>query len=281
MTSTPAPRIDRVRRPFALIATDLDGTLLRSDHTVGPRTRAALALATGRGARHVVVTGRSVAWTRPVLDALDYTGLAVCGQGGQVYDADAHRELTSVTLDRVIAAEAVAKIETEVGPLSLAADLAGLDGQVLTGPGYRHDPVGNLPVVPVGDRAGLWAAPVRKFYVQHRTLDEERLAEAALRAAGHLVGVTKAGPGEVELLPRGLDKSTGLAFVARRLGLTGGDTIAFGDMPNDAPMLAWAGHGVAMAGAHPELLAVADEVAPGHDADGVGVVLQRLYGTRP
>lgn len=263
---------------FALIATDLDGTLLRSDHTVGPRTRAALALATGRGARHVIVTGRSVTWTRPVLDALGYTGLAVCGQGGQVYDADTQRQLTSVILDRAIAVEAVAKIEAEVGPLSLAADLDGLDGQVLTGPGYRHDPVGNLPVVPVGDPADLWAAPVRKFYVQHRTLDEDRLAEAALRVAGHLVGVTKAGPGEVELLPSGLNKATGLAFVARRLGLTDADTVAFGDMPNDVPMLAWAGYGIAMAGAHPELLAVADEVAPSNDADGVGIVLQRLYG---
>lgn len=271
---SPAP----VRTGFALVATDLDGTLLRSDHTVGPRTRAALALVADRGARHIIVTGRSVAWTRPVLDALGYTGLAVCGQGGQVYDSGAHRELTSVTLDLTAAAAAVAAIEAEVGPLSLAADRDGLDGEVLTGPGYRHDPVGNLPVVPTGDPAHLWAAPVRKFYAQHPALDEDRLAEVAQRVAGHLVGVTKAGPGEVELLPIGLNKATGLAFAARRLGLTGADAVAFGDMPNDAPMLAWAGHGVAMAGAHPELRTLADEVAPGNDEDGVAVVLERLYG---
>lgn len=88
------------------MATDLDGTLLRSDHTVGRRTRNALAHAVGRGAEHVVVTGRSVAWTRPLLDDLGYAGPAVCGQGGQVYDAAARTQVFSVLLDRRIAREA-------------------------------------------------------------------------------------------------------------------------------------------------------------------------------
>ncbi len=129
MTSTPPP--------YGLIATDLDGTLLRSDETVSERTRAALGRATAAGAAHIVVTGRSVAWTRHILDALDYRGLAVCGQGAQVYHAGEHRLLTSVTLDRQLAGLAVAKIEAEVGPLFLAASRDGLDGDVLVGPGYR------------------------------------------------------------------------------------------------------------------------------------------------
>ncbi|BCJ45978.1 hydrolase [Actinoplanes ianthinogenes] len=260
---------------YALIATDLDGTLLRSDHTIGARTRAALAGAAARGARHIIVTGRSVTWTRTVLDDLGYTGLAVCGQGGQVYDAGAHRQLTSYPLDRDLARRAIAMIETVTGPLRLAADRDGLDGAVLTGPGYRHDPVGNLPVV-VTDTAGLWAAPVRKFYVQHPELSEDALREVAARLVGHLVTVTTAGPGEIEILPLGLSKATGLAYAAGLLGVTGPETIAFGDMPNDAPMLAWAGHGVAMGGAHPGLKAIADEVAPGNDDEGVALVLERI-----
>ena len=49
--------------------------------------------------------------------------------------------------------------------------------------------------------------------------------------------------------------------------------IAFGDMPNDLPMLGWAGTPYAMANAHPTVLAAADHVAPGHDEDGVARVL--------
>lgn len=94
---------------------------------------------------------------------------------------------------------------------------------------------------------------------------------------GSLVTVTVAGPRIVELLPLGLSKATGLSLAARRLGLRAADTIAFGDMPNDLPMFRWAGRGVAMANAHPELLAVADEVTASNADDGVALVLERLY----
>ncbi|EGG46088.1 HAD family hydrolase [Streptomyces griseoaurantiacus] len=260
--------------PYRLVATDLDGTLLRSDDTVSERTRDALAAATAQGAAHLVVTGRAVPWTRHILEELGYEGLAVCGQGAQVYDAGARRLLTSVTLDRQLAGVALAKIEAEVGPLHLAASRDGLDGEVLAGPGYAL--TGRLPAVPFTDAGDLWAAPLNKIYIQHPTLSDDELAEAATRAAGGFVTVTMAGAGIVELLPLGLSKATGLSLAARRLGVKAAETIAFGDMPNDLPMFAWSGRGVAMANAHADLKAVADEVTSSNDEDGIAVVLERL-----
>ncbi|WP_225844956.1 HAD family hydrolase [Streptomyces sp. HPF1205] len=263
--------------PYRLVATDLDGTLLRSDATVSARSRETLAAVTAAGAAHIVVTGRSVPWCRHVLDDLGYEGLAVCGQGAQVYDAGAHRLLTSVTLDRQLAALALAKIEAEVGPLAVAASQDGLTGEVLIGEGYVYNP--ELPVVHMTDPAELWAEPINKLYIQHPGgLDDDALAEAAQAAAGGLVGVTVAGEGIVEVLPLGLTKATGLALAARRLGVAPGETLAFGDMPNDLPMLTWSGYGVAMANAHPDLKAVADEVTASNDEDGIAVVLERLFG---
>lgn len=261
--------------PYRLIATDLDGTLLRSDHTVSERSRTALAAATAAGAAHIVVTGRSVPWARHILDDLGYEGLAVCGQGAQVYHAGEHRLLTSVTLDRQLAGLALAKIEAEIGPLFLAASRDGLDGEVLIGAGYQHNP--ELPVIHMQDDSELWSAPLNKLYLQHPGLGDDGLARVAREVAGDLVGVTMAGEGIVELLPLGLSKATGLSIAARRLGLTAADTIAFGDMPNDLPMFAWAAHGVAMANAHEELKAVADEVTTSNDEDGIAVVLERLF----
>ncbi|MGP3951332.1 HAD family hydrolase [Streptomyces sp. 7N604] len=262
--------------PYQLIATDLDGTLLRGDETVSQRSRDALAAATAAGASHIVVTGRAVPWVRHILDDLGYRGLAVCGQGGQVYHAGEHRLLTSVTLDRQLAGLALAKIEAETGPLALAASRDGLEGEVLAGPGYRVQE-GPLPVVPFEDPAELWSAPLNKIYLQHPELGDDELARVALEVAGHFVGVTMAGEGIVELLPLGLTKATGLSLAARRLGLTGADTIAFGDMPNDIPMFGWAAYGVAMAGAHDELKAVADEVTASNEEDGIALVLERLF----
>ncbi|MEV0183682.1 HAD family hydrolase [Streptomyces sp. NPDC050625] len=262
--------------PYGLVATDLDGTLLRSDESISQRTRDALAAATAAGAAHIVVTGRAAPWTRHVLDDLGYQGLAVCGQGAQVYDAGEHRLLTSVTLDRRLARVALAKIEAEVGPLFLAASQDGLDGKVLVGPGYAV--TGRLPATPFTDVSDVWAAPLNKIYIQHPTLSDDELAEASRRAAGGFVTVALAGEGIVELLPLGLSKATGLSLAARRLGLEPTDTIAFGDMPNDIPMFTWSSRGVAMANAHEELRAVANEVTSSNEEDGIAVVLERLLG---
>ncbi|MFQ6144822.1 HAD family hydrolase [Streptomyces seoulensis] len=260
--------------PYRLVATDLDGTLLRSDGSVSPRTRDALAAAAEAGAAHLVVTGRAVPWTRHILDDLGYRGLAVCGQGAQVYDAGEHRLLTSVTLDRRLAGVALAKIEAETGPLYLAASRDGLDGDVLVGPGYAL--TGSLPGTPFTDASDLWSAPLNKIYIQHPTLTDDELADVARRAAGGFVSVTMAGAGIVELLPLGLSKATGLSLAARRLGVKAADTIAFGDMPNDIPMFAWSARGVAMANAHESLKAVADEVTASNEDDGIAAVLERL-----
>ncbi|MCF6522131.1 HAD family hydrolase [Streptomyces sp. JJ36] len=261
--------------PYRLIATDLDGTLLRSDDSVSERTRAALEAACARGAAHIVVTGRAVPWTRPVLEDLGYTGLAVCGQGAQLYHAGEDRLLTSVTLDRRLAQTALAKIEAETGPLALAASRDGLDGEVLVGPGYAEGG-SELPSLPLDDPAELWARPLNKLYLQHPRLPDDELARVAREVAGDLVSVTLSGPRIVELVPLGLSKARGLSLAARRLGLSSEDALAFGDMPNDIPLFAWARHGVAMANAHPELRAVADEVTASHDADGIAVVLEKL-----
>lgn len=278
-SATPEVRTPSVRPsgfPYKLIATDLDGTLLRSDDSISRRTREALTAATAAGAAHIVVTGRAVPWTRHILDDLGYTGLAVCGQGAQVYDAGEHRLLTAVTLDRQLAAVALAKIEAAVGPLHLAASRAGLEGEVLVGPGYALH--GSLPTTPLTDVSDLWAAPLNKIYIQHPTLTTDELAEASRQAAGGFVTVAMAGEGILELLPLGLTKATGLSLAARRLGAKRTDTIAFGDMPNDIPMFTWSTHSVAMANAHADLKAVADEVTTSNDDDGIAEVLDRLLG---
>ncbi|GHB81320.1 MULTISPECIES: HAD family hydrolase [Streptomyces] len=265
---------------YSLIATDLDGTLLRGDDTLSDRSRAALAMAIGRGARHLVVTGRPAPRVRPLLDELGSQGLAVCGQGAQLYDAGAERMVWSVTLDRELAETALGKIEAEVGDVYAAVDQDGVDGLTLIEPGYEM-PHPTLPAVRVLRRDDLWTEPISKVLLRHPLLSDDELASAARGAVGSLATVTMSGPGTVELQPCGVTKATGLALAAEHLGLTPATTIAFGDMPNDIPMFDWAAHGVAMANAHPELQAVADEVTLSNEEDGIAVVLERLFGPRP
>ncbi|MBU6536134.1 HAD family hydrolase [Streptomyces sp. NPDC057245] len=265
------------RTAYSLVATDLDGTLLRGDDTVSDRSLAALARAAEAGARHLVVTGRPAPRVRPLLAALGCTGLAVCGQGAQVYDAGAHRMLWSVTLDRELAETALGKIEAEVGQVHAAVDQDGVDGLTLIEPEYLMSHP-TLPAVRVGRRDDLWRTPISKVLLRHPELGDDALAAAARAVVGSLATVTMSGPGTVELQPCGITKATGLALAAEHLGVTRRRTIAFGDMPNDIPMFDWAARGVAMADAHPELKAVADEVTLTNEDDGVAVVLERVFG---
>jgi hydroxymethylpyrimidine pyrophosphatase-like HAD family hydrolase len=70
-----------------------------------------------------------------------------------------------------------------------------------------------------------------------------------------------------------------VARIAARMRMRPDDVVAFGDMPNDVPVLAWAGTAVAVANAHPDVLAVADLVTASNDEDGVARHLQTLIRT--
>ncbi|MFE7275808.1 HAD-IIB family hydrolase [Streptomyces sp. NPDC057623] len=260
---------------FRVVATDLDGTLLRTDMTVSARTRRALDLVAASGAHHLVVTGRPAVACKDILENLGYQGLAVCGQGAQLYDAGADRLLSSLSLDRDLARSVVDRVEAALGRLELGIVTSPPQSRfkVTEGFGERVRHGWDLTT----DRDLLWTTPIDKLILHHPEVDEDRLAAVTRELTDGEVSVVHSVKGMVEVLPAGTDKGTGVARAAELLGCTGADAVAFGDMPNDIPLLAWAAHGVAVAGAHHDLRAMADEVAPGNDEDGVASVLERLF----
>lgn len=265
-----------VRMPaFRLVATDLDGTLLRSDLTVSARTRRALDLVAASGAHHLVVTGRPAVACKDLLEKLGYRGLAVCGQGAQLYDAGTDRLLSSLSLDRDLARSVVDRVEAELGRVELGVVTSPPESRFKVTPGFGERVRHGWDVTT--DRDLLWVSPIDKLILHHPDVDEDRLAAVTRRLTGGEVTVVHSVKGMVEVLPEGTDKGSGVARAAELLGFTGADAVAFGDMPNDLPLLAWAAHGVAVAGAHHELRAMADEIAPGNDEDGVASVLERLF----
>ncbi|MET9676190.1 HAD-IIB family hydrolase [Streptomyces sp. NPDC006482] len=262
--------------PYLVVATDLDGTLLRGDLTVSDRTRRALGLVAASGARHLVVTGRPAAACGELLTSLGYSGIAVCGQGAQLYDADADRLLSSATLDRDLARSVVERIEAVLGGLELGVVTSPPESRFKVTPGFGERVRHGWDVT--SDRALLWDAPLDKLVLHHRTVGDDELTETARRLCGDEVTIVHSVQGMVEVLPLGVTKGTGVMRALELLGCSGAETVAFGDMPNDIPLLALAGHGVAVANAHPALRAVADEIAPANDADGVASVIERLFG---
>ena len=257
-----------------LVATDLDGTIVRSDGTVSARTTAAIARLEERGVPFVMVTGRPPRWMAPVAEATGHRGLAVCANGALLYDLHTERVVRAHLLDTAAAAEVVAALRRDVPGVAFATE----DADAVFGhePSYKVRWVTDgMKVAPVEE---LCAPGVAKLLVRHEEMTGDELLAAARAALGDLVETThSSADGLLEISAAGISKASGLAAFAQERGVDAAEVVAFGDMPNDLPMLAWAGHAVAVANAHPEVLAAADEVTASNDDDGVAEVLERWF----
>jgi hydroxymethylpyrimidine pyrophosphatase-like HAD family hydrolase len=266
--------------PPRLVATDLDGTLVRSDGTVSGRTRAALAAVEEAGSVLVMVTGRPPRWMAPVVEETGHRGLAVCANGAVVYDLHTERVVHASLLDADAASAVVAALRRDVPGVAFAVERGPVDG-VPGGFAREHAYVPRWDVgdVEVGELAALCEAGVVKLLARHEELGSDALLAAARASLGGLAEATHSSTdGLLEISASGISKASGLAALASQHGVDAADVVAFGDMPNDLPMLAWAGHAVAMGNAHPEVRAAADEVTATNDDDGVALVLERLFG---
>lgn len=265
--------------PVRLAATDLDGTLIRTDGSVSRRTRETLAAAEAAGIGVALVTGRPPRWMAEVAEATGHHGVAVCANGALLYDLHTETVLSSTLLTPEAQLEVVAALREVFGGLSFAAEYAPGFGHE---PAYRHGwELGDVEIR-VGAVEEILDRPAAKLLVRHPTMDCDELLAAARQLLGADVQVTSSShEALLEISAPGVTKATALAALAERSGITAPEVVAFGDMPNDLPMLAWAGRGIAVANAHPEVLAVADEVTASNDEDGVALVLERLITERP
>ena len=265
-----------------LIACDVDGTLFDENETITPRTRDAVRAAVAAGAYFIVATGRPPRWIRPVVEALGFAPMAVCANGAVTYDPATDRVMSARTLAVDTLAE-LAELATRVIPgAGLAVERIGerahdtVTPQFISSPGYEHAWLNpDNTEVSIED---LLSAPAIKLLIRRTGA---RSADMAAELAKH-VGIEgditySTNDGLVEIVPLGISKATGVEEIARPLGIISDEVIAFGDMPNDLPILRWAGHGVAMGNAHPDVLAAADEVTAPNSDDGVGRVLERWW----
>jgi hypothetical protein len=261
--------------PPRLVATDLDGTAVRSDGTFSPRTVAAFARVVRAGAELVIVTGRPPRLMAGVAEAVGHRGVAVCANGAFFYDLATGRVEREVTIEPATLAEAARRLREAIPGIGLAVEFAE---ELAADPHYeRWEWDAGATVHRLAD-AELLARPAPKLLGRHPTLSADELLALARPVLEDLVFVYHSnGSRLVEAVATGVSKAAALADLAARHGIDAADTVAFGDMPNDLPMLAWAGTSYAMADAHPEVLAAADHVIATNDEDGVAQVLEQLF----
>ncbi len=265
-----------------MVATDVDGTLIDNGEQVSTRTKAAVDALIADGVPFVLATGRPPRWIDPVVDGLGYAPLCVCANGAVIYDSAADRILSARTLDVETLAWAADLAERLLPGCGLATERVGQSAhdaatpQFVSSPEYEHAWLN--PDDTRVSRAEVIEAPAIKMLIRlpgAMSGDMRAVLEPALGDRADLTYSTDHGL--IELSAPGVTKATGLATVAQRLGVQHSALIAFGDMPNDVPMLRMAGHGVAMGNAHQEAKDAADEIAAANHEDGVARVLERWW----
>jgi Cof subfamily protein (haloacid dehalogenase superfamily) len=260
---------------LALVATDLDGTLIRSDGTVSDRTRLALRQVQRCGATVVFVTGRPTRVMADVVAQTEVSGLAICANGALVYDLDSGVTVSNRAL-KVATALRIAVAIREIVPDAAFAVESGL--RFGREPAFRT--MWPDPDEVVAEATELLVMmPATKLLVRCGGRALADVYEKIVALAGSDAVVTCSSEELVEIAGAGVSKAVALADLAAHRGVVAHEVVAFGDMPNDLPMFAWAGHSVAVANAHPDVLAAADEVTASNDDDGVALVLERLFPT--
>jgi Cof subfamily protein (haloacid dehalogenase superfamily) len=254
-----------------LAAIDLDGTLVRSDGTVSERSHAALQRAMRSGIEIVLITARGPHSVGELAAELGVRGEAICSNGAIVLDLATREAIRMRTIETEVALSLVHALRERLPGIVFAVERERLAHE----PGFEAD--WPLPAdTPILDAVALLEEPAAKLILRHADHEVEVLVAVAKEIAGESAFVSTSGGAYVEISAAGVNKASALAELCEGRRIAPDEVIAFGDQPNDVPMLTWAGRGIAVANAHPDVAAFADEVTASNDEDGVALVLERL-----
>jgi Cof subfamily protein (haloacid dehalogenase superfamily) len=243
---------------------------------VSERTRAVLTALDARGITVVFVTGRPVRWMEPLWPHVGDHGLAVCSNGGIVYDVPARAVVRARVIPRAVGLEVAALVRAELpGSVFALEKTTGFAKEAEFVTTARDRDGGHLEVGPLRE---VFDDTVVKLLALHPAMSPEQYWARVEQVVGGFVTTTWSSVGAlVEMSAAGVTKASTLALVCADLGVASSDVVAFGDMPNDIPMLTWAGTAYAMANGHASTIAAADHTAPRNDEDGVARVLEELF----
>lgn len=264
-----------------MVACDLDGTIVCGNGLISARTLAVLGHCEQLGIHVVFVTGRPPRWMDPIVEMTGHQGLALCGNGAVVLDLATNQVVRSRGLSAETVLEATTRLRRHIPGVAFALEtLTGYRREADYLPFHqaaREATTGSLEEL-LADRPEVIKLLCRQGHPHYGALDSDGMLAIARQELAGLVEVVHSDPMNfmLEISAPGVTKASALAWLAESLDVLSADVVAFGDMPNDVPMLAWAGTGYAMAGGHPEAIAAASFQAPPCAEDGVAQVLERL-----
>ncbi|WP_263620710.1 Cof-type HAD-IIB family hydrolase [Halobacillus yeomjeoni] len=244
-----------MKRNIRLIALDMDGTLLNSDHQVSEKNRQAIKRAKDQGIHVVLSTGRSLSRCRDIADSLGRSSYIITINGGEIYDKDYQLvERNELARDEV---RRLWELKEEHGLYFWSSTVEGIFN--------THNPF---------DRE-LDEYTWLKFGFD---IEDEEVRQVILNEVNNneALEVTNSSPTNIEINPTGVNKAAALMKVCEHLNLSMEEIMAVGDSMNDIAMIHEAGFGVAMDNAQDKVKEEADWVTLSNNEDGVAHAINKV-----
>lgn len=268
---------------YDLIAIDIDGTLLTSQNRIPSSIFPLLRAAEELGIGVTLVSGRPELTVAPLMRELGLTLPCVSSGGAQITNITTGESVNSFSLEAAVVRQ-LAQLGRESGVRLMAMERHCL---------YFEGTLDELQLVheavdihlSSGERIRTRIEPVEDIVLAapnplKLTLSDqyERLlpVEEKLRALNLPIYSTFSSSIYLESTHIQANKGTALQFLAQHLNISMERVLAIGDSPNDISMLQVAGMAVAMGNAREAVRAVAHQIAPTNDEEGVSWVLREL-----
>ena len=252
-----------------LIALDLDDTLLPHSGVVPREAVEAIARVQELGVMVVAATGRSVGTTVPVCQAAGMLDWAVCSNGAMLATVEPEAIVETIGFDP---SELLSLIGDRVPNGQFAVE--DVNGVFRTNQLFRHSAL--TEGIREVSFAELSEAPVVRVVVRSDEHMDQGLGHLADELGLHSVVFGVAETAWLDIGPQGVSKATMLERLCERLGIDPASTLAIGDSMNDAAMLEWAGMGVLMGHARPEMRRHTDVLTSSEPGIGVADALNAL-----
>ena len=262
---------------YRLILSDIDGTLLRDDLSIGAKTIQALKRAHERGIHFAYSSGRHRHACRIYNADLGFDPDYSLFNGGYI-ELDGkvlHKSLLSFGL-----IDQAAKLLRDIPCAKIAYTLDDFyeesDDAFFARQGFICRQSGHRIVL--SDAVGMWEADgteIYKLIIKAKDTETIQKVISALEPLSALSTMVQSTEVNLEVMPKGSHKGLGVSYLSKGLGIDKSECIAFGDYDNDIEMLEEAGLGIAMANASEACKSAADAITGNNNNDGIAMALEK------
>lgn len=263
--------------PYRLCAIDLDDTLLGPDHAISDRNYRAVRAAVEKGVVVVIASGRMHESTLKYVSQLQLDTPIISYNGAMVKSATTADVWLHEHIEADLAGIVMDYCEKNNLQLNYYLNDRLYSAAYTSWLKLYHDRTGSPLEITSDFYTSLRGTTPTKLIIVDSPEKTDSLLPYFKELFDKRLYVTKSNDEYLEFMPPEASKAKALALVSEWFGVPQPEVIAFGDSYNDIPMIKWAGLGVAVGNAKPELLAVADKVILSSKEDGVGIALDEIF----